>query len=125
MQAFHGILNLRSDADGAGVYGFASGAVLSQNLLEPALHAAETFLPRNRKRQIEGIPARRGMVYADIYNAREGALRAVPGLDHPPFEITLATPRASSVHLQVEAHHAALMAILAEFRYLQAIGQNI
>lgn len=125
MQAFHGIINLRSDADSAGVYGFASGAVLSQNLLEPALHAAETFLPRNRKRQIEGIPARRGMVYADIYNAREGALRAVPGLDRPPFEITLATPRAASVHLQVEALHAALTAILAEFRYLQAIGQNI
>ncbi|MCI0540479.1 MAG: succinylglutamate desuccinylase/aspartoacylase family protein [Verrucomicrobiales bacterium] len=125
MQAFHGIINLRSDADSAGIYGFASGAVLSQNLLEPALHAAETFLPRNRKRQIEGIPARRGLVYADIYNAREGALRAVPGLDHPPFEITLATPRAASVHLQVEAYHTALTAILAEFRYLQAIGQNI
>ena len=125
MQAFHGIINLRSDADSAGVYGFASGAVLSQNLLEPALQATETFLPRNRKRQIEGIPARRGMVYADIYNARAGALRAVPGLDHPPFEITLATPRTAPVHLQVEAHHSALTAILAEFRYLQAIGQNI
>lgn len=125
MQAFHGIINLRSDADSPGVYGFASGAVLSQNLLEPALHAAETFLARNRMRQIEGIPARRGIVYADIYNSRAGALRAVPGLDHPPFEITLATPRAASVHLQVEAHHAALTAILAEFRYLQAIGQNI
>jgi hypothetical protein len=125
MQAFHGIINLRSDAESGGVYGFASGAVLSQNLLEPALHGAGGFLPRNRKREIEGIPARRGMVYADIYNAREGALRAVPGLDHPPFEITLASPRASSVHLQVEAQHAALAAILAEFRYLQAIGQNI
>lgn len=125
MQAFHGTINLRSDAASGGVYGFASRAVLSQNLLEPALHLAETFLPRNRKRQIAGIPARRGMVYADIYNAREGALRAVPGLDHPPFEITLATPRTASVHLQVEAHHAALTAILAEFRYLQAIGQNI
>lgn len=125
MQAFHGIINLRSAGDSTGVYGFASGAVLSQNLLEPALHAAEQFLPRNRRRQIEGIPARRGMVYADIYNAREGVLRAVPGLDRPPFEITLATPRSSPLHLQVEAHRAALTAILAEFRYLQAIGQNL
>jgi len=125
MQAFHGIINLRSDIESPGVYGFASGAVLSQALLEPALHAAEAFLPRNRKRQIEGIPARRGMVYAHLYNAREGALRAVPGLEHPPFEITIATPRLASVHLQVEALHAALSAILAEFRYLQAIGQNI
>lgn len=125
MQAFHGIINLRSDAESKGVYGFASGAVHAQALLEPALHAAEAFLPRNRQRQIEGVPARRGMVYADIYNAREGALRSVPGLEQPPFELMLATPRAASLHLQVEALHAGLAAILAEFRYLQAIGQNI
>ena len=125
MQAFHGIINLRSDADSTGVYGFASGAVISRALLEPALNAAETFLSRNRQREIEGIPARRGMVYAEIYNAERGALRAVPGLENPPFEITLATPRDASVHLQVEALNAALIAILSEFRSLQAFGQNI
>lgn len=125
MQAFHGTINLRSDADSDGVYGFASGALLSRELLEPALQAAETFLPRNRQRQIEGIPARRGMVYADIYNAQQGVLRAVPGLEHPPFEITLATPRHAPLHLQVEALNAALLAIIEQFRQLQAIGQNI
>jgi protein MpaA len=125
MQAFHGIINLRSDADSTGVYGFASGAVIAQALLEPALQAAEAFLPRNRQREIEGIPARRGMVYADIYNAERGALRAVPGLENPPFEITLATPRDASVHPQVEALNAALIAILSEFRSLQAFGQNL
>lgn len=125
MQAFHGIINLRSDAEGGGVYGFASGAVISKALLEPALREAERFLPRHRHRSLEGASARRGIVYADLYNAREGALRAVPGLERPPFEITLSTPRAASVHLQVEALRAALTAILAEFRYLQAIGQNI
>jgi hypothetical protein len=52
-------------------------------------------------------------------------LRAVPGLKQPPFEITLSTPRDGSVERQVEAHHAALTAILGEFRHLQAIGQNI
>lgn len=125
MQAFHGTINLRSDADSDGVYGFASGALLSRELLEPALQAAETFLPRNRQRQIEGIPARRGMVYADIYNAQQGVLRAVPGLENPPFEITLATPRHAALHLQVEALNAALLAIIEQFRQLQAIGQNI
>ncbi len=33
--------------------------------------------------------------------------------------------RPTFSHLQVEALHAAMMAILAEFRYLQALGQNI
>lgn len=125
MQAFDGIINLRSDSETAGVYGFASGAILSAALLEPALHAAEVFLPRNHQRQIEGIPARRGIVYGDLYNAREGVLRAVPGLEPPPFEITLAVPRAAAVHSQVEALHAALASILTEFRHLQAIGLNI
>jgi hypothetical protein len=125
MQAFHGIINLRSDAESPGIYGFASGSVLAEALLEPALRAAEAFLPRNLTRQIEGIPARRGIVYADLYKSREGTLRAVPGLERPPFEITLATPRAASVHLQMEALHAALTAILTEFRRLQAVGQNI
>ena len=125
MQAFDGIVNLRSDAESNGIYGFASGAVMSEALLEPALRAASAFLPINRERQIEKNPARRGIVYADIYNAHQGALRAVPGLEHPPFEIMLATARAASVNLQVEALHAALTSILDEFRYLQAIGLNL
>jgi protein MpaA len=125
MQAFHGIINLRSDADSEGLYGFASGSVLSESLLEPALQAAETFLPRNRRRQIEGTPARRGIVYSRLYSGSAGSLGAVPGLQHPPFEIVLTTPRSASIHRQVEAQHAALSAILAEFRYLQAIAQNI
>ena len=103
---------------------FGRGGLVGR-LLEPALRETERFLPRHRHRPLEGVSARRGIVYADLYNAREGALRAVPGLDRPPFEITLATPRAASVHLQVEALHVALTTILAEFRYLQVIGQNI
>jgi len=125
MQAFHGIINLRSYVDSPGIYGFASGAVIAQALLNPALTAAETYLPRNRQREIEGIPARRGMVYPDLYHACRGGLRAVPGLENAPFEITLATPRTASVHLQVEALNAALMAIVTEFRSLQAYAQNI
>jgi len=46
MQAFHGIINLRSDAESAGIYGFASGAVFSEALLEPALRAAGDELVR-------------------------------------------------------------------------------
>lgn len=125
MQAFHGIINLRSDADSDGIYGFASGDLLSRELLEPALTAAETFLPRNKQRQIEGIPARRGMVYADIYHTQQGVLRAVPGLENPPFEITLATPRRAALHLQVEALNAAVQSILIQYRALLAYAPNL
>ena len=119
--AFHGIITLHSDDTSQGLYGFVNGAVLSENLLEPALRAAETFLPRNRQRKIDGFAARKGIVY-DGYN---GVLKAVPGLNSPPFEVTLETPQKAPLHLQVEAFAAALQTILVEYRYLMAIAQNI
>jgi hypothetical protein len=119
--AFHGIITLHSDDTSPGLYGFVNGAVLSENLLEPALRAGESFLPRNRRRSIDGFPARKGIVY----NCYDGVLKAVPGLKPPPFEITLETPQKAPLHLQVEALAAALQTILVEYRYLMAIAQNI
>ena len=119
--AFHRIINLHTDDTSDGLYGFASGAVHSENLLEPALLAAEKHLPRNRRRRIDGFPARRGI----IYECYDGVLRAVPGLPQPPFEVTLETPQKAPLHLQVDAFNAGLETILQEFRYLMAIGQDI
>ncbi len=119
--AFHGIINLHSDDTSDGLYGFVNGAVLSENLLEPALLAGEKHLPRNRRRRIDGFPAKRGV----IYESYDGVLRAVPGMPRPPFEVTLETPQKAPLHLQVEAFNAALGTILEEFRYLMAIGQDI
>ena len=47
---FHGIISLHTDDTSHGFYGFAHGATLTQDLIEPALHAAEHFLPRERGR---------------------------------------------------------------------------
>jgi NAD-dependent dihydropyrimidine dehydrogenase PreA subunit len=90
-------------------------------LLAPALLAAESFLPRNRQRQIDGFPARKGI----INQGYDGVLTAVPGLRPPPFEVTLETPQKAPLHLQVEAFATALQTILVEYRYLMAIAQNI
>jgi hypothetical protein len=119
--AFHGIVTLHSDDTSDGLYGFVNGAVLSENLLEPALREAEQFLPRNPAGVIDGFPARRGI----ISEGYAGVLRAVPGLTPPPFEITFETPQHAPLHRQVGAVSAALETILVEFRYLMAIAQNI
>ena len=119
--AFHGIVTLHADDTSNGIYGFVNGAVLSEHLLEPALIQAEKFLPRNRRRTIDGFPARRGIIYSS-YN---GVLKSPNGLARPPFEITLETPQQAPLHLQVEALNAALQTILAEYRYLMAVAQNI
>ena len=119
--AFHGIISLHCDDTSSGMYGFVNGAVLSEHLLEPALRAGGQVLPRNRARRIDGFPAHRGIIY-DSYH---GVLRSVPGLDGPPFELTLETPQKMPLHLQVEAFSAALQTILIEYRYLMAVAQNI
>ncbi len=119
--AFDGIITLHADDTSIGLYGYVAGAVLSENLLEPALREAEQFLPRNRQRQIDGFEARGGII-SDCF---DGVLRAPRNLHRPPFEITLETPQKASLHRQVEAFSAALQTILVEYRYLMAIAQNI
>jgi len=119
--AFDGIITLHSDDTSDGLYAFASGAVLTEHLIEPALREAEEFLPRNRRHVIDGFNARHGIV-TDCY---QGVLKSIPDLARPPFEITLETPQKASLHRQVEAFNAALQTILVEYRYLQAIAQNI
>jgi hypothetical protein len=121
IHAFDGIITLHSDSESTGLYGFVSGAILSENLIEPALLEAQKFLPRNRRRVIDGFSARRGI----ITSGYPGMLKSVPGLPRPPFELTLETPQKAPLHRQVEALVAALKTILIEYRYLIAIAQNI
>ena len=121
MQAFHGIVTLHSDDTSDGLYGFVGGDVLSRNLLEPALQAAGRYLPRNHRPVIDGFQANAGI----IDDGYRGMLRSVPNLDYPPFELTLETPQKAPLHRQVDALTAALETILTEYRYLQAVAQNI
>jgi murein peptide amidase A len=121
LHAFDGLVTLHSDNTSSGVYGYVNGSILSENLLEPALRAAEKFLPRDRRPVIDGFPARDGIIYRSF----AGVLRSVPGADRPPFELTLETPQQAHLHLQVEATAAALTTILQQYRQLRAFAQNI
>ncbi len=121
LHAFHGIVTLHSDDTSDGLYGYVNGAVLSENLLSPALRAAERVLPRNRGGVIDGFPARDGIIHASY----DGVLRSIPGLERPPFELTLETPQLAPTRLQEKAFVEALNSILAEYRPMLAIAQNI
>lgn len=121
MHAFDGIITLRTDGAAEGLYGYAARAIFSEHLLEPALREAESFIPRSGKDVIDGYFAQRGII-TDGY---PGALRSLPDLQRPPFEIILQTPQSAPLHRQVEAFNAALKTILVEYRYLIALAQNI
>src|SRR5208283_5001963 len=46
--SFHGIISLHVDDTGNGFYGFVGGATLTRHLIEPALKAADAFLPLDK-----------------------------------------------------------------------------
>jgi len=121
LHGFDGIINLHGDDTSDGIYGFVGGAVLTEHLLEPALKAAEHFLPRNRSNVIDGFNARSGII-SDGY---QGVLQNVPNTKIAPFEITFETPHLAPQELQVKAFLAAIESILSEYQKLIAVGANI
>ena len=120
-RAFNGLISLRTDATSEGFYGVVRGATLTKHLIGPALAAAEQFLPRDERVNIDGFAARHGVVRDD----REGVLSAPPGVRSRPFEIILAAPKAPPAYLKECAFVAALQTILTEYRKLIAYAPNL
>jgi murein peptide amidase A len=121
VHSFHGIISLHTDDSSQGFYGFAHGATLTQNLVEPALQAAEQFLPRNGSEKIDGFRARKGII-RDTY---PGVLSAPPKVRPRPFEIILETPQTPPNYLKEAAFVAALRMILTRYREFIAYAPNL
>jgi protein MpaA len=119
--AFDGIISLHADDTTNGVYGFAHGATATKNLVEPALQAAELFLPRNTNPVIDGFSAQNGI----IRDAYKGILSAPPRVKPRPFEIVFETPQLAPMALQEEAVVVALLSILSEYRKMIAFAANL
>ena len=120
-RSFQGLIALHTDNTSDGFYGFVRGATLTRHLIEPALQAAEKFLPRDRRAVIDGFNARNGVI-RDCY---EGVLSAPPRSRPQPFEIILETPHTPPEYLKVCAFVLALQTILGEYRKFIAYAQNI
>ena len=120
-RSFQGLIALHTDNTSDGFYGFVRGATLTRNLIEPALQAAEKFLPRDRRSVIDGFHARNGVI-RDCY---DGVLSAPPRSRPRPFEIILETPQPPPEYLKVCAFVLALQTILVEYRKFIAYAQNI
>lgn len=119
--AFDGIVSLHSDDTSDGAYGFVSGATLTKHLLEPALAAANEFLPRNDNPVIDGFKADHGV----IRQGYQGVLSAPPKMRPRPFEIVLETPQAAPQYAQVQALTVALTTILSEYRKLISYAAHL
>jgi protein MpaA len=119
--AFDGIISLHTDDTSHGFYGFARGATLTRHLIEPALQAAEQFLPRNGNETIDGFRARKGII-RDTY---PGVLSAPPKVRPRPFEIVLETPQEAPSYLKEAALVAALRMILSKYREFISYAPNL
>jgi hypothetical protein len=119
--ALHGIVSLHTDDTSHGFYGFARGATLTTNLIEPALQAAAEFLPRNEAEVIDGFQARNGI----IRSAYDGMLSAPPGIRPRPFEIVIETPAQAPTYLKEAAFVAALRSILVHYREFIAYAADL
>ena len=120
-RSFQGIISLHTDDTSNGFYGFAHGATLTKSLIQPALAAAEKFLPRDERPVIDGFNARNGI----IRDGYDGILSAPPKIRPRPFEIILETPSAPPEYLKELAFVAALQTILAEYQKFIAYAPNL
>jgi hypothetical protein len=120
-RSFQGIISLHTDDTSDGFYGFVRGAMLTKHLIEPALAAAEKFLPRNELPVIDGFNARRGII-RDCY---EGVLTAPPRMRPRPFEIILETPATPPNYLKELAFVVSLQTILLEYNQFIAYAPNL
>jgi len=120
-RSFQGIISLHTDDTSEGFYGFAHGATITKSLIEPALAAAEKFLPRNELPVIDGFNARHGII-RDSY---AGILSAPPKVRPRPFEIILETPATPPSYLKQLSFVAALQTILVEYNQFIAYAPNL
>jgi hypothetical protein len=120
-RSFQGLIALHTDDTSAGFYGIVRGATLTKHLLEPALQAAETFLPRDGRPVIDGFSARNGII-RDCY---DGVLSAPPRIRSRPFEIILETPATPPEYLKELSFVAALQTILVEYLKFIAYAPNL
>jgi len=120
-RSFQGLISLHTDDTSAGFYGYAHGATLTKNLIEPALVAAEQFVPRDGRPKIDGWPARNGV----IRHSFEGILNAPPKVRPRPFEVILETPATPPEYLKELALVNALQTILLEYNKFIAYAPNL
>jgi hypothetical protein len=120
-RAFDGIISLRTHQTGDGFYAIAEGATLARHLVEPALRAAEEFLPRDSRSSIDGFEACDGILLAQ----NSGALSAPPKARPRPFEIVLETPKSPPSFVKECAFVMALQTILTEYRKFIAYAANL
>ncbi len=111
-EVFDGIIALHADDTSHGLYGYARGRLLAEELLRPALAAAAEVIPANHDPVIDGFRAEFGLI-RDCFC---GVLSAPPEQRPQPFEIIFETPALAPLPAQRAATVRALHSVTATYR---------
>ncbi|MFT3831480.1 MAG: DUF2817 domain-containing protein [Opitutaceae bacterium] len=111
-ESFDGLIALHADDTSHGLYGYARGRLLAEELLRPALAAASEILPPNHAETIDGFQAELGLIRDCFY----GVLAAPPEQRPQPFEIIFETPAFAPLDAQRAATVRALHSVVAHYR---------
>lgn len=111
-ETFDGIIALHADDTSHGLYGYARGRLLAEELLRPALAAAAEVIPANHDPIIDGFRAEFGLI-RDCFC---GVLAAPPEQRPQPFEIIFETPALAPLAAQRAATVRALHTVTATYR---------
>ncbi|PTY06545.1 peptidase M14 [Opitutaceae bacterium EW11] len=118
---FDGLITLHSDDTAEGIYGFAHGRLLNEELLRPALTACERVLSRDPRANIDGFAATQSIL-CDCY---PGVLSAPREQEPKPFDLIFETPALAPHRAQVEATVLALESVLGGYRRFIAYGAGL
>lgn len=111
-EVFDGLIALHADDTSHGLYGYARGRLLAEELLRPALAAAARIIPANHDPIIDGFRAEFGLI-RDCFC---GVLAAPPDQRPQPFEIIFETPALAPLADQRTATVHALHSVTATYR---------
>lgn len=120
-QRFQGIIALHADDTCEGLYGYAHGRLLNEELLRPALRASGRHLPLDSRPLIDGFAADAGVIHFCF----PGVLAAPADQQPAPFDIILETPAHAPEDLQAAAMVDGVLAILSEYRRFIAFGADL
>jgi hypothetical protein len=120
-EKFHGIIALHADDTCEGLYGYAHGRLLNEELLRPALRASERHLPLDRRPLIDGFAADAGVIHFCF----PGVLAAPADQAPAPFDIIFETPARAPLDLQAAAMVDGVSAVLSEYRRFIAFGADL
>ena len=118
---FHGVISLLTRNHAGGFRVDTQSEILKQALAQPALDAAQRFLPGSLSK-IEPYP---GLLQASSNASITDFLAVTDELNPVPFELHIGIPKPAPLSSQIHGTVGALKSILDSYRSLLSIGQNL